>query len=141
MGLAYQISNFFINKTSQRKKKFFWKKISICHNFLHVLTILWAFCLVTSPKNFQIWDLLYLSFHLTPCMLSLTKIENWPNIWKWNAKAIKHKCARFRQPWTPMRIWKARVVINYVSSWRGLTFKKASLLIKTCNNFLQQRLL
>ena len=92
VGLVYQISNYFINKTSQRKKKFFWKRKSFCHNFLHVLTNLWAFCLVTSPKIFQIWDLLHLSFQLKPCMLSLTKIENWPNIWKWNAKAIKHKC-------------------------------------------------
>ena len=96
MGLVYWISNFFINKTSQRKKSFF-SKISFCLNFLHVLTILWAFCLVTSPKFFQIWDLLGLSIHLTPCLLSLTKIENWPNIRKWNAKAIKHKCGRPNQ--------------------------------------------
>ena len=60
---------------------------------LDVLTILWTFYMVTSIKFLKIWNLQDLSFHLTPCLLSLTKIENWPKIWKWNAKAIKHKCA------------------------------------------------
>ena len=61
---------------------------------LDVLTILWTFYMVTSIKFLKIWNLQDLSFHLTPCLLSLTKIENWPKIWKWNAKAIKHKCTQ-----------------------------------------------
>ena len=58
---------------------------------LDVLTISWTFYIVTSIKFLQIWNLQDLSFHLTPSLHSLTKIENWPKIWKWNAKAIKHK--------------------------------------------------
>ena len=30
---------------------------------------------------------------MTLCLLSLSFDKIWPNIWKWNAKAQKHKCA------------------------------------------------
>ena len=60
---------------------------------LDVLTISWTFYIVTSIKFLQIWNFQDISFHLTPSLHSLTKIENWPKIWKWNAQAIKYKCA------------------------------------------------
>ena len=58
--------------------------------FLNILTILWTFYIVASARSLQIWNLQYLSFHLTPDCLVW---RNWPNIRKWNAKAQKHKCA------------------------------------------------
>ena len=71
-----------------------------CHFLTHlllttldVLTILWTSYIVTSTKTLQNWHIQYLSFHLAPCLLSLTKIENLSKIWKWNAKAKKHKFA------------------------------------------------
>ena len=73
-----------------------------CHFLTHlllttldVLTILWTSYIVTSTKTLQNWHIQYLSFHLAPCLLSLTKIENLSKIWKWNAKAKKHKCVGF----------------------------------------------
>ena len=48
---------------------------------------------------------------MTPCLLGLTKIENWPKLWKWNAKAIKHKWGQcplhcFRRPCSVNHVYK-----------------------------------
>ena len=42
--------------------------------FLNILTILWTFYIVASARSLQIWNLQYLSFHLTPWLSSLKKL-------------------------------------------------------------------
>ena len=76
--LVYSISNFFTNKNLRGKNNFVKKFIfffQLFLKFLDVLTIFMTFWLLTRQKTGQIYNVQYLSFHLTPSLHTFMKID------------------------------------------------------------------